>query len=398
MLTKSLRASLCLVSLAFIGATTFDTAHARAGRGFPSEGDLKTESEKSKELTQDKLAEREARQIVEEAKARFKNNNSNSSDLENSLRNYPVNAIPCILDAMDTNDETIQLPMSTLLNRLTGYEDFYYSDSSVKTIIGLLKSTQKREVKCSLVGALGNIGPRTDDIKAAIVYTLNTSAEPSVKRAAIDALAHLALQEKPLLRAESTKIIMRELQNQNSPQIRQSALYALSRMRTNSNLVVPAIIKLLDDNYATVRSAACQALNSYHESSKVAVPKLIEMVRTENDSSIRHSALNALQSIDRDHSEVIALYIELMDDPTLSRLAMSYLSSLGISAAPAVPKLITILKTGDIHSKHQAAMTLMNLGPAAKPALPVFSEMLKDPDITLVRYAEQAINRINQTN
>lgn len=398
MLTKSLRASLCLISFALIGATTFDTAHARAGRGFPSEGDLKTESEKSKELTQDKVGEREARQIVEEAKVRFKNNNLNSSDLENSLRNYPVNAIPCILNALDTNDETIQVPMSTLLNRLTGYEDFYYSDSSVKTIIALLKSSQKRETKCSLVGALGNIGPRNDDVKAAIVYTLDNSFEPSVKRAALDALAHLAQQEKPSLQNESIKITLRELQNQDSPLIRQSALYAISRLRANSEIVIPAILKSLDDNYANVRNAACQALNSYQGASKAAVPKLIEMVRTESDSSIRHSALSALQNIDRGNSKIVELYAELIDDPTLGRTAMSYLSNFGADAAPAVPKLITVLKTGDIHSKHQAAMTLMNIGPAAKQALPVFSEMLKDPDITLVRYAEQAINRINQTN
>lgn len=403
MLSRSLQATLCMVSLALVGATTFDTANARAGRGLPSEGDLKTESteqntKKSTAPAQDKTAEREARQLVDEARTRFKNNNQNCSDLETALRNYPVNAIPAIVDAMDTNDETILTPMANLLNRLTGYEDFYFSNQSVKTIIGMLKSSQKREIKNSLVSALGNIGPRSDDIKAAIIQTLNTSPEPAVKRAALDALARLAQQEKPALAAETTKILVRELSNEDSQLIRQSALYALSRFRANPDVVVPAVMKTLDDNYAIVRNASCQALGSYQSSSKAAIPKLIEMIKTESDSSIKYSAMNALQCIDRKDPRILQLYLDLFDDPIVGRNAVSYLSNFGADAAPAVPKLIDLLKSGDVHAKHQAAEVLGHIGPAARVALPALTEALKDPDTALVRYAEQAITRLNQTN
>ncbi len=395
MRTVSLRATLCMLSLAVLSATTFDTVHARTGRGLPSEGDLKTESSNQ---TQDKESQRQARRIVDEALARFKNNNHSCNDLESSLRNYPVDAVPAIIDAMDTNDETIQVPMANFLVRLTGYEDFYYSNQSVKTIIGLLKSSPKREVKSALVGVLGNIGPRNAEIKEALIYTLKNSPEPAVKRATLDALAHLAQQEKPALAADTTKTLIAELSNQDSQLIRQSALYALSRFKANPEVVVPALLKTLDDNYAIVRNASCQALGAYQSSSREAIPKLIEMIKTESDSSIKYSAMSALHSIDRKDPRILQLYLDLLDDPVLGRNAMSYLSNFGPDAAPATPKLIELLKSGDVHTKHQACQVLAQIGPAARSALPALTEALKDPDPTLVRYAEQAITRLNQTN
>ncbi len=402
MLDRRLLVSLSLALFATLSAN--DIASAKTARSFPSEGDLKTQSsnkQQSKEKPSisesDKTAEKEVRQIIEDIKARIRAGDHSHHDLENKLRSYPSFAVKLILDAMDTNDDAIRVPMAQALGRVASYEDYYFSNDSIKTIIAILKACPQRDVKSSMLNILGSIGPRNDDIKAAIVYSLRNSQEPVVKRAALEALAHLSQQEKPSLHLETTKILLSELANEDAPSIRSTAASALSRYLANAEVVVPALIKAMDDNYLTVRNSACQALSAYQGAAKPAVPKLIEILKTETDSSIRYSALSTLQNIDRTDPQILSIYLELLDDPTMGRNTISYLSNFGPAAAPAVPKLIALLKNGDIHTKHQVANALSNIGPAAKEALPALSEALKENDRTLVRYAEQAINRINQT-
>lgn len=411
--TKSMhnRRFLLPVSIGLIAAWTvsnLDSVSAKTGRSFPSQGDLKTEtrqetkqqqSRPKPEVTEaDKIADREARQIIDELKARIRNNDHSFHDLENKLRSYPSSSVRLILDAMDTNDDSMRVPMARVLSRVASNEDFYFSNDSVKTIIGLLKACPQREVKAALLQVLGAVGPRNDQIKEAIVYSLKVSHEPSIKRAAIEALSKLSQQERPALHLETTKILLNELANDEAPTLRAAAASALSRFHANADIVVPALIKALDDNYLNVRNAACQTLSSYQGQAKPAVQRLIETLKTESDQNIRHSAMNALQNIDKADPQILSVYVDLLDDPVMGRNAIGYLSYFGAHAAPAVPKLINILKNGDRNDKQQAALALSNIGPQAKDALPALTEALKDSDANLARYAGQAINRINQVN
>jgi len=392
--------------MAILGATTFDAAMAKTARSLPSEGDLKTNTtdqnqeqkpQKTPLSEQDQASIKAVKQLIEDIKAHLRNSNSNPYEFQTALRSYPAYAIPYLLDALDTNDEKIQIHMASFLSNLSSCDEFSFSNQSLKTVIALLKSSHNREVKSSLVNILGSIGPRDDSVKEAIIFTLNNSSEPAVKRSALDALANLAQQEKPAPAAESIRILLNQLSNQESQHMRECALHAISRFHSSSSLVVPAVIKMLDDNYATVRSAACQALGQYHAASKPAVKKLIEMVKTENDSNTKYSALNTLANIGRNDPQVIQLYLDLLDDPMMSDHAICNLSNFGVNAAPAVPKLIALLKTGDSNIRHRAAHALGTIGPAAQDAIPVLSETLKDPDATLVRSVEQAIRNIHPT-
>lgn len=405
MRNRSFLLPLSIALASSFAATNFDTAIAKTGRSLPSAGDLKTESNKQQqqqrqkqEVTEaDKISEREARHLLEEIKVRIRNNDTNYHDLESKLRSYPSVSVRLILDAMDTNDDSIRVPMSQVLSRIANNDDYYFSSDSLKTIIGLLKACPQRDVKTSLLGVLGSIGPRNDDIKAAIVYALKISHEPSVKRAAIEALSRVSQQERPALHRETAKILLLELANDESPALRAAAAQALTKFHSNSDIVVPALVKALDDNYLNVRNAACQALSGYQGEAKPAVAKLIETLKTESDQNIRYSAMNALQNIDKSDPQILSVYVDLLDDPSLGRNAIGYLTYFAENAAPAVPKLIAILKNGDRSTKHQAAIVLSNIGPGAKEALPALTEALKDGDAQLVRYAGQAINRINQT-
>ncbi|HMO21088.1 MAG TPA: HEAT repeat domain-containing protein [Candidatus Melainabacteria bacterium] len=324
--------------------------------------------------------------------------NVNVYDLEKELRNRPRQAAQALVDLLDTNNRNVQLQAASVLERLSTNPDFSISDSSLKTLIAILRGSKEPEVKASLVRVLGNIGPKNEDVKAAIIENISGDAEATTKRNAIEALAKLAQQEKPEFHRKSTEILVGILRGDDAPSLRKAAAIALSRYHNDPEVAVPALIDALNDNYLLVRTAAVQAIGNYHSGAEAAVPPLLKLLEEEPNEGIRSSSIYTLRTIGKDDQRVVDKFIELLDDPKLGRSIMSYLYYFGDRAAPAVPKLIKMLDSSDRYQRQYACRALGAIGIDAKEALPALEKATRDSDASVRSNAQTAINNINRIN
>ena len=327
-----------------------------------------------------------------------RNQNVNVYDLEKELRNRPRQAAQALVDLLDTNNKNVQLQAASVLERLSTNPDFSISDSSLKTLIAILRGSKEPEVKASLVRVLGNIGPKNEDVKAAIIENISGDAEATTKRNAIEALAKLAQQEKPEFHRKSTEILVGILRGDDAPSLRKAAAIALSRYHNDPEVAVPALIDALNDNYLLVRTAAVQAIGNYHSGAEAAVPPLLKLLEEEPNEGIRSSSIYTLRTIGKDDQRVVDKFIELLDDPKLGRSIMSYLYYFGDRAAPAVPKLIKMLDSSDRYQRQYACRALGAIGIDAKEALPALEKATRDSDASVRSNAQTAINNINRIN
>lgn len=327
-----------------------------------------------------------------------RNQNVNVYDLEKELRNRPRQAAQALVDLLDTNNKNVQLQAASVLERLSTNPDFSISDNSLKTLIAILRGSKEPEVKASLVRVLGNIGPKNEDVKAAIIENISGDAEATTKRNAIEALAKLAQQEKPEFHRKSTEILVGILRGDDAPSLRKAAAIALSRYHNDPEVAVPALIDALNDNYLLVRTAAVQAIGNYHSGAEAAVPPLLKLLEEEPNEGIRSSSIYTLRTIGKDDQRVVDKFIELLDDPKLGRSIMSYLYYFGDRAAPAVPKLIKMLDSSDRYQRQYACRALGAIGIDAKEALPALEKATRDSDASVRSNAQTAINNINRIN
>ena len=92
-----------------------------------------------------------------------------------------------------------------------------------------------------------------------------------------------------------------------------------------------------------------------------------------------------------------ALIAALSDsDPRVRHLAAQAIGTVGPAAASAVPALTTLLSDADEGSRNSACIGLAGVGPAARGALPALRRALTDASSDVRRFAQRAIDRIEQ--
>lgn len=339
------------------------------------------------------------KKIVDMIKVYAKRNQRvNAYDIEKKLRDRPRAASEALVDLLDTTDVNVQYQSANVLRRLSSNNDYSISNDALKTLIAILRTTESPKVKATLVGVLGNIGPKNDSVKKAILEVIDGDFEVTTKRSAIEALANLARQEKPAYHIKSTKVLVRILEKNDAPALRKAAASALSRYHNDADLAVPALVGALDDNYLKVRVAAVRALGYYKAEAEQAIPKLLKMVSEESDSGIRSACIYTLKNIGKNDQRVVAKFIELIDDPQLVSNVLNYIYNFGDKAAPAIPKLVKLLDSPDRYKRQYACRALGAIGSLAKKALPSLKKAAKDSDSTVRRYATSAINSINNVS
>jgi len=316
-------------------------------------------------------------------------------ELERQVHDRPSEAAEALVDLLDTSDPTVKLRASQLLERLSSNQDFSITDSSLSTIIGILKASDDNQVKSALITTLGNIGPKTDEVKATIIEIVKTDKEVSVARKAIEALARLAREERPTLHMKSTEVLVAVLNSNNAPSLRAAAASALSRYHSNAKIAVPALTAALNDNYLRVRIAAVQALGLYSGDGDTAIPALLEMLASESDPSMRNGLIYALKNLGRNNQDVAKAFMKLLDGSTSERSQiLTYLSDFGPLMAPLTPRLIEMLGSPDRNTRMYAARTLGSIGSAAKDAVPALTKAQEDTDGSVRSYAQQALRNI----
>lgn len=300
-----------------------------------------------------------------------------------------------LVNALDNSNDMVKLSAATLLNRFSNHNDFSLSDRSLASMIALTKATKDTEIRSQLLGVLGNMGPRNEQIKATIIEMMDKDLETNVKLAAVHALGRFARQERPVSAEVTVKLLCQILTRSDSaPSLKEAAANAIADAHAAPAAAIPALISALDSDFLNVRSYAVRGLSNYGtKGASQAAPKIIEMFKTEGDHGLRSNCLAALSHFGPETPGAVEVMIEALDDRQTRSSAVQYLSNWGKNAAPATKKLISILGDSEQYTRMNAARALGQIGPDAKEALPELKRLVKE-DSYVRSTAEQAIRQI----
>lgn len=316
------------------------------------------------------------------------------SDIDLELQKRPGHSVELAAAVLLSEDEKVSARAARILFTLSAMGDYSISKESLLKVIRVCKVVEDPEVKTFLMEAIAAAGPSMPECKAVIVDAIENNREPVINRAGIEALVKIAREEKPAEAAESTRIILNALKNANAPVVRRTAAESFVNFDADPQIVGPALIAALDDNYVSVRIPVVQALTRYRTYARNALSKIFELAKTETDESMRSSCLSCLSQACYDDG-LATQFLSLLDDPEISGEALAYCQSLGKLSAPAIPRLVEFLKNADPLKRQQAANTLGGIGmPEGKDALPALKQALSDSDPNVRRAIADAIQRI----
>lgn len=107
----------------------------------------------------------------------------------------------------------------------------------------------------------------------------------------------LAAQVAPTTGVDSTERLLRSLRTESSPQARLQAAQALSRLGSDRDLVVPALVQtLMEDPSEAVRAGCAAALGQLGDS---AARGALKAARSDTSAQVRANAETALQRLER---------------------------------------------------------------------------------------------------
>lgn len=99
---------------------------------------------------------------------------------------------------------------------------------------------------------------------------------------------------------------------------------------------------------------------------------------------------------DNPNLTIMNLIENLKDSDQIVRLhAATVLGSMDEDAEPAIPALIDLLTTGDVHDRKLAALTLGEIGPSAEEAVPALLDAANDEDDGVSDMAIWALEQID---
>jgi HEAT repeat protein len=124
------------------------------------------------------------------------------------------------------------------------------------------------------------------------------------------------------------------------------------------------------------------------------LPTLL-MALSRSDPSVRAGAINTIELIDADPSEVIPALTAALKDPApnVRVAAGEALGRIGPGASAAVGALISSLQDTDELVRKTAADTLYEIGPASKPGIPVLITVLQDKFQAVRQSAARALGK-----
>jgi HEAT repeat protein len=180
-----------------------------------------------------------------------------------------------------------------------------------------------------------------------------------------------------------------------SPRVRQSALLDLTLRDDAVPGTAVLLVPLLEDPDDADRVA--EALAKLGAEALPAVPALRRVAATNDDASLRLTALTSAAAITGDPSELLDLVGELLasDDPAKVRLAAHAAGELGAEAQRHVPALVTQLASQDRLARLACLDALKAIGPSATAALPDVERLATDDDAVVRKAAADAVRAVH---
>jgi hypothetical protein len=197
---------------------------------------------------------------------------------------------------------------------------------------------------------------------------------------------------RPPLPAAGRPAVTALLQS-TDPEVRRAAAWAAGRLDPEGAEVPPLVVELLGtDPDAGVRAMAASSLGALGAAGRPGLAALFEALE-DPDEAVRHAAAQALAEQRLSLDDIASLERALGSADTYVRgFAAWRLGNFGAGAAPAVPRLASILEEPDTHVVVSAA--LARIGPGAVEAVPVLQAELVSPDAGRRWRAAKALGRI----
>lgn len=290
-------------------------------------------------------------------------------------------------------------------------------EGGVEVVPALASALDEREARYWACLALGEIGPQAKAAVPNLIKSL-TDDRPEVRLQAALALAEIGPDAKPAA-GELIKLL-----NDPFESVRVAATFALGRLGDEASS--EALQKIEATTDPSLSMMATWALAKIHKDDEQrmnqAIERLVPALGAEN-RQMAGMAARALADLNADQAKVrplidrlIAQHPEISDrllhvlaelgpravpqatealkDPQRRVRALQVLARIGADAAPAVPTLIELLKTGDAPAKTEALFTLGAIGPKAEAAVEPISDQLTDADPRVVEAAIYALGKI----
>ena len=164
----------------------------------------------------------------------------------------------------------------------------------------------------------------------------------------------------------------------------------VASLRSNASIVVPAMLKCLQDNAPSVRNAAARCLGNIGQQPATVIPALVGMLASEKETLSRCNICVAIgQFKQQAHSATDPLFAALEDaDPCVRGTAAIALARIEPENSTTVEKVMPYLiedLTGitgpnvkhSLNFQSPAVQALGECGSLAKPAVPALLEYLK---------------------
>jgi HEAT repeat protein len=192
-----------------------------------------------------------------------------------------------------------------------------------------------------------------------------------------------------------------------APGVRQNAAWALGQLGRGTGLEsAQGLAEALVDKDALVRRDAAAAVGEigrlrsdkgqFH--ANPAVPSLLRLFKSDEDVTIRKSALdalvNAVSPADRSAAAELRPLLHDKDPETVHAAALALGNIGGSDADEAVSILRQDLKKGDTLARIQASGALANVGEGAASAVPELALALDDKESAIRRNAAIALSKI----
>src|SRR5262245_11457695 len=233
---------------------------------------------------------------------------------------------------------------------------------------------QRPEVRLQATIALGEIGP---DAKPAVPTLIKLLADPfeSVRSTAAFALGRIG--------DKSATEALGKLQTSTDPLLQSLSIWALAKMYPQDKprqqaAIAHLVLKLADKDRNTGHLAA-RAIAELSPSDEIIRPAMDKLLAGA-DAETADRVFSAYASLG---PKIVPLAIKALKDqsPERRERSLKVLARLGADAAPALPDLVEVVKSGTPQHKAEALFVIAAIGPKADAAaVAAATTALADPD------------------
>ena len=295
-----------------------------------------------------------------------------------TLANIGSAAVPQLIEVLSDTDKSVHYYAASALGRI-GPE----ARDAVFLLIGMLDDEREniREIAVTALGRIGQPAHKVSNIMNMIlVPEWESMCEDPVRESEVTVVGkNVAPYLIAMLKEEDASL-------------RHAAAGALGNIAVP--IAVPALIDTLDDKEDFVRGAAAGALGEIGAPAEAAVPLMINMIRGNDNDSIRYNIILGLGKIGS--PSVIPVLIEALDDDDayVRRAAIHQLCVIREPISQVVPALMQTLADSDSHVRFLGAIALSKIG---EPAIAVLIEGLSDEVDVVRREAAFALGKMGPT-